>query len=242
MVKILKLYFSILLVATVLVSCDFDDSIENPNYVSFEENSAAVGVDVGGSSTYDVKVYAANVTGSDRQVGVVVDASSTLAASAYTVPASVTIPAGSNEAVLSVEVSDVDLGLTGKSLVLNLEETADLYSGDGLAISVNRTCVGKEFVIDFAFDGYASETSWSITDSDGNVLVNVPRGTYADGTASVSRSLCLPQGDYTFTVADSFGDGLTYPNLGSITISYAGTLLTTIDGNYGDGTSVDVSF
>lgn len=223
-------------------SCDYDDDMEELNYVAFGENSAALGVDVGGSSTYSVPVYAGNITGSDRQIEVVIDDATTLAAAGYTVPSTVTIPAGSNEGMLNIEVSDVDLGLTGKSLVLDLKEDAMLSSGEGLSISVNRTCVGKEFVIDFAFDGYASETSWSLTDSDGNVLVSVAAGTYADGTASVSRSLCLSQGDYTFTVGDSFGDGLTYPNLGSITISYAGNVLTTIDGAYDDGTSVEVSF
>ncbi len=227
---------------SLFTSCDFDEDLDNPNYVSFEENSANVGVDVGGTSTYDVTVYAANVTGADRQVEVVVEDATTLAADGYTVPSSITIPGGTNEAVLSVTVSDVDLGLTGKSLVLGLKEGNGLYSGDGLAISVNRTCVGKEFVVDFAFDGYASETSWSIADSDGNVLVSVAAGTYADGATSASRSLCLSPGTYTFTVGDSFGDGLTYPNLGSITISYAGNVLTTIDGAYDAGTSVEVSF
>ena len=223
-------------------SCDYEDDFENPNYVSFSENSANVGVDVGGSSTYDVTVYAANVTGADRQVGVVVEDATTLAASGYTVPSTVTIPAGSNEAVLNVEVSDVDLGLTGKSLVLSLQEDAALSTGENLEIGVNRTCVGKEFVVDFVFDGYASETSWSIADADGNVLVSVPATTYDDGTETASRSLCLSQGDYTFTVGDSFGDGLTYPNLGSVTLSYAGTVLTTIDGAFDEGTSVEVSF
>ena len=221
-------------------SCDFEEDIDAPNYASFAENVANVGVDVGSSSDYEVTVYAANVTGQDRQIEIEVNPSSTLSASAYTVPATVTIPGGSNEATVNVQLSDVDLGLAGKTLVLNLKEGNDLFTGDSLAISVTRTCVGKEFVVDFAFDGYGSEISWSIADATGAVLIT--GGGYADGAASASKSICLGQGTYTFTVEDSYGDGLTYPNLGSITISYAGNVLSEISGDFGSETSEEITF
>lgn len=239
----MKNYFIMILLAisTVFVGCQYDDDFTPPNYVTFERDTKAdVGVDIGSTSTHEVTIYTANTTSSDRTFDLVVNEATTLDAAAYNLPASVTIPGGSNEGTFTVEVSDMNLGLTGKQLVIDLAETADLSAGGSYTIVVNRTCEGREFVIDFAFDGYASEIAWSLEDAQGNILVT--GGGYKDGTASASRILCLDQGTYTFNVTDSYGDGLTYPNVGSITLSYAGEELAVIDGDFGSETSVEVSF
>lgn len=239
MKKYILLFVSILSFAA-FVGCSDDDGYTPPNYVTFERGPLNVGVDVGSSTSYDVTVYTANITGQDRTFDVSADASSTLSSAAYTLPATVTIPANSNEGTISVDVSDVDLGLTGKRLVLNVSGDEEVLTGSGLILNVARTCVGKEFVVNFVFDGYASETSWGIFDAAGTLLVQ--GGGYADGAETATRSLCLPQGTYTFVVQDSYGDGLTYPNLGSVTLSYAGATLVTIPGNYDAGTSVEFTF
>lgn len=238
------LLLTVLFSTVLFVGCQYDDDISEPNYVSleFKKGGANVGVDIGGSASYDVMVYSANTSNSDREFSVNVDVSSTLSAEAYTVPATVTIPGGSNEGMFSVQVSDVDLGLTGKKLLLNIEKEAGLSVGTPFQINVSRTCVGKEFVVAFVFDGYASETSWSIADASGTVLVSVAAGTYKDGDATASKSLCLDQGTYTFSVKDVYEDGLTYPNEGSVTLSYAGNELVVIPGNFDAGTSVEVTF
>ena len=229
-------------ISLTFAGCDHESDFTPPNYVTFAENSARIGVDIDGSTTYDVIVYTANEVSEDRTFNVNVAGATTLAAAGYDVPETVTVPGGTNEGMLSFTVSDEDLGLLGKSLVLSLDSTGDLSTGDNASFSVFRTCEGTEFEIDFAFDGYASETGWKLTDSEGNVVVEVAQGTYDDGTSSDSRSYCLGAGTYTFAITDSYGDGLTYPNMGSVTISYAGTVLETIDGDFGGGTSVDVTF
>ena len=236
--------YLIILIAVVSMSiftgCEADEEFTQLNYVTFETGSLNAGVEVGGTATYDVTVYTANITDSDRQFAVNADASSTLSSEGYTIPSSVTIPGGSNEGVISVQVSDVDLGVIGKTLQLSLQSEPDLSVGKPIKINVARTCVGKEFVVDFVFDGYASETSWSLTDDTGAVLVE--QGGYSDDTPTASKSLCLSQGTYTFTVIDAYGDGLTYPNLGSVTLSYAGNELAVIPGDFGAETSVEVTF
>lgn len=240
--KIVNRYFKVFLVLLALglvASCNYDDDMEAPNYVSFQFSpvGANVGVPVDGSTTYEAKVYTADIVDQDRQFDVVVNSSSTLGAEAYNIPATVTVPAGSNEGTVTVDVSDVNLGVSGKKLVLNIQKTGEVSVGDPLTLNVSRTCPGKEFVIDFQFDGYASETSWEIFDAAGNSVVE--GGGYVDDQPSASRSLCLSAGDYTFEVKDSYGDGLTYPNLGSVTLSYAGQVIATISGDYNEGTSVD---
>lgn len=227
--------------AMLFVGCNEDDEFVPPNYVTFERDKAVnVGVEIGGTATHDITVYTANITGNDRNFEILVNSNTNLDAAGYEVPATVTVPGGTNMGTFTVEVSDMDLGVAGKELVLDLAETKELSSGKSYVITVFRTCEGTDFVIDFEFDGYASETSWELADADGNVLVT--GGDYEDGTATASRSLCLDSGTYTFTVTDSYGDGLTYPNTGSITLSYAGDELAVIDGDFGSETSVEVSF
>lgn len=224
--------------ASLFTGCQYDDDLDPPNYITFANRSASVGVPVDGSSTYEATVYTANVSGESRSFNIITGG--TLGAGGFTVPASVTVPAGSNEATIMVEVSDVGLGVAGKTLTLALEKGPGLSTGSALTLNVARSCPGSALTIAFAFDGYASEVAWSLKDSSGSTIVT--GGGYSNGTSSLSRSYCVSRGDYTFEVTDSFGDGLTYPNLGSITISYAGNVITTIDGNYGSGTSVDFSF
>lgn len=225
--------------SALFVGCDYDDTIETPNYVTFERNRTAnVGVEIGGANTHEITVYTANVAGNDRTFDIEVGSASTLEAAGYEVPATVTVPGGSNEGTFTVEVSDVNLGLAGKKLVLNLKETSELSAGQAYTINVARTCVGKEFVINFIFDDYASEIGWSIKDANGTELVT--GGGYTDSTPSASRSLCLDPGTYTFTVTDSYGDGLAEP--GVITLSYAGEVLETIPGDFEEEASVEVTF
>ena len=236
MKNILKLFIALITIGS-FVACNFDDDFTSPNYVSFESGSAAVGVDIGATVTYDVAVYTGNVTGSDRTFDVMVSEASTLDAEAYSVPATVTIPANSNEGVLSVDVSDMDLGPNGETLILELQPELDLSVGAPITITVTQICPYPETRLDITFDDWASETSWNVTDAEGNVLFE--GSGYSDGDATFGRVLCLDAGDYTFSITDSFGDGLTSPDLGGVSITYEGVEIVGFDGDFGEGTSVD---
>lgn len=237
----MKKYLLMLLVTvstSVFVGCQFDDEIDPPNYVTFErDNAANLRVDIGGSTTKEITIYTANITGNDRTFELVANEASTLSPEAYSLPASVTVPGGTNEATFTVEVSDMNLGLEGKKLVIDLVENENLSAGAPYTISVDRKCEGTEFVVAFAFDGYASEIGWTLEDADGNVLIT--GGGYKDGAKTATRTLCPGQGSYTFTVTDSYGDGLTYPNTGSITLSYAGEQFAVIPGAFGEEAMVE---
>lgn len=224
--------------ASFFVGCSSDDDFTSPNYVTFEaENPVGVGVEIGGTASHEVTVYTANVTGSDRTFDLVVADGTTIDAAGYTLPATVTVPGGTNEGTFTVDVSDMNLGLTGKNLVIGISGEEGLYVGDPYTITLTRTCVGTEFVADFVFDGYASEFSWSLANADGEVIVT--GGGYEDGTETASRSLCLDQGAYSMTINDSYGDGLTYPNVGSVTLSYAGEEFAVVSGDFGSSATVN---
>ncbi len=235
----MKKYLLLLIAVLTMtfVGCDHEDEEFVPNYVTFESTTGDFGVDIEGSATYDVTVYAANTIGQDRTIDIMVDTSSTIEAAGYSVPATVTIPANSNEAMFTLEVSEMDFGANGETLVLQLQPQAGLSVGSPMTLTVTPLCPFPETSLDIVFDDWASETTWEIEDSEGNVLFT--GGGYGDGLGTANRMLCLEAGDYTFNIYDSYGDGLTSPETGSVTISYDGEELVSFDGDYAEGTSVD---
>ena len=68
-------------------------------------------------------------------------------------------------------------------------------------------CDGVDVTVSITFDNYPEETSWQITDG-GSVVAS--GGTYAsspDGS-TLEVSQCLSDGCYTFTIFDTYGDGI----------------------------------
>lgn len=82
------------------------------------------------------------------------------------------------------------------------------------------SCNGTDVTVSITLDNYPEETSWTITNSGGSVVAS--GGTYGsqpDGS-TVNISNCLPDGCYTFTINDTYGDGIccSYGS-GSYTVS-----------------------
>ncbi|QYA25327.1 DUF1735 domain-containing protein [Gramella sp. MT6] len=140
MKKFFNLFFVLAAFSLVVVGCDYDDDMEPLSYVTFGETSGEIAVPQNGGGSFDVSVYTGNVTGSDRTFDVMVAESSTLPADSYSVPATVTIPANSNEASITVDFTDTSISNAGNSLVLSIESTPEVTAGDPLAISVSRDC------------------------------------------------------------------------------------------------------
>lgn len=226
--------FLAIISASFLVACDLETDYNPPNYATFETWPEDVEVELGGSTTVDLKVYTANVVGSDRTFEVLVKEATSLSTDAYSVPETVTVPGGSNEGVLTVDISDIEISPVGETLVLTLANEEGLYIGDPVTVNVSQLCPYPEFRINFDFDDYASETSWEIKDSEGNIIFD--GGSFSDGTATASVKRCLDAGDYTFTVYDSYEDGLVD---GSVTLTYAGEDLVEIDGDFGAEATVN---
>jgi hypothetical protein len=69
-----------------------------------------------------------------------------------------------------------------------------------------RVTIGQTVELDFLTDGYPGETSWDLVeDATGDVLYS--NGSLESETHHVSN-WCLGQGCYTFTVYDSYNDGM----------------------------------
>lgn len=69
--------------------------------------------------------------------------------------------------------------------------------------------VAESITVQITLDEYPAETSWSlIDDADGRLVARGgPYSGYLPGT-TVNSSHCIPNGCYTFTIHDRYGDGL----------------------------------
>jgi len=78
-------------------------------------------------------------------------------------------------------------------------------------------------ILTIVLDNYPTETTWIVA-SGGNTLYS--GGSYSTPNTTVTKSMNLSDGDYTFTIYDSYGDGIccSYGN-GSYTLSGGGTTL-----------------
>ena len=229
--------YILLFVATLALSfagCDHESDFTPPNYAALQVGPADIKVELGGNTSYDLTVYTANTVSQDRTLDIVARESSSMNPAAYTLPETITIPGGSNEATFTVEVQDVNFSPNGESLIIGLAPQEGLSTGDDFQLNVSLSC-DTPLVIDFVFDGYANETTWNVKDTDGNTILE--GGPYAEGAASATIERCLPEGDYTFTIFDSYGDGLTFPNEGSVKLTYAGEELVAIPGDFGEETT-----
>ncbi len=86
--------------------------------------------------------------------------------------------------------------------------------------------------LDFDFDGYASEVTWTL-EKGSNVVAS--GGPYYNGLSDTTILIdSLVSGAYTLTVNDSYGDGLSWNYIGSVLLS--NTCVDTLayaEGNYG---------
>lgn len=174
------------------VSCEEDIATGSSlkDYVGMEP-SEYVGIRRDETVTVESKVYATNVADVDRTFALVIDPASTHNASYYTVPATVTIPAGEKSGVFQVEIIGTNIG-SGKKLIVGLEQlpgvnqavtgyTAVLPAGaplgtypdvtvaktNQITYTIDELCETgfSKVVLSITFDNYPEETAWELYDS-----------------------------------------------------------------------------
>jgi hypothetical protein len=110
--------------------------------------------------------------------------------------------------------------------VASVNGSQDQNSSGNVAMASSLVMPDAQFVIvTFNFDQFPQETSWEIADPAGNVIYS--GGPYAAGTTVFNQSYCLSANTcYTFTVFDSWGDGMCCQyGEGSYTVSWNGQVL-----------------
>jgi PKD repeat protein len=112
---------------------------------------------------------------------------------------------------------------------------------DTITQNVNVDFADNQIRVNIIFDSYPTETSWQITDSTGAVMAS--GGPYSQGNNSINELVCIPDGCYTFTVFDSYGDGLCcgYGN-GSYNLIDTGNVVVGSGGQFNSQESVNFCF
>jgi len=85
-------------------------------------------------------------------------------------------------------------------------------------LSFSQNCVPTTIIINL--DQYQSETYWTIEDTSGNMLTYGTNYGSQPDYASVVEQRCLPPGPLTFTIYDTYGDGLNGAMWGGLDGSY----------------------
>lgn len=65
---------------------------------------------------------------------------------------------------------------------------------------------GVEITFTILTDNYPGETTWSIADANGSVVMT--GGPYSSSATTYSSTVCVDNGCYDLTINDSFGDGI----------------------------------
>jgi len=222
----------LLTIGVFLNSCsDEPEFTKNLNYITFEALSLDMGVDPDGTAEHEVKVFTTQVTGSDRTFNInVLEDVSTADPASYTVPATVTVPANSNVGIITIGISDINIGDAGETLVLDLAAEDGLFKGEATTINLSQNCYQNDVRISIEFDNWGSECSWELLNSADEVVGS--GSGYADGDTGAFARFCLEDGTYTFVINDVYGDGGS-----TVTITNNGTAIVSIDPAYGFGTS-----
>ena len=228
------------MVSVSLFNCE--DTLEPSalDYIAFGTDKYSTGVDPGGATTFDIPVYTAKVYSAATTFNVTVDGAKA-AAGSYDVPASVSIAAGSNEGVLTVSLSDVNLGIGINEITINFKDEAGSYHGESTTLAYVQNCTEIIATLDLSFDRWGSEVYWEIRDALDGIVVST--GGYPDTgpgittTDSVAITLCAGR-SYTFLALDAYGDGWG----GDYTLTIGGVVKFTGDGSTLDTTGVSIDF
>lgn len=245
--KKIKLLLYVFLAIFTLNSCTDEVEPQNTPFITFESQSIDITFDQGTAATQEVKIYAANITDQDRTFGVaVVGASTEVDAAAYIVPTTITIPGGSNEATLTINLTDINMSpFATQALVISLEASADMYTGEDLTMNVSLNCPnnGIKFIMELGFDDWPEEVYWRLVDVNAGVIVAASQATPGYGAyagmnrGEVTVQECIPSGDYQLQIFDGYGDGGT-----SYVVTAGGVQIASVAaGAYGSSTTVDFS-
>ena len=87
------------------------------------------------------------------------------------------------------------------------DQCTSITCDNGLCISTLSCplCSKSKVTVEINTDNYGSETSYDIKDDTGNAIME---GNNYESSKTYTDSMCLDGGSYTFTIRDTYGDGL----------------------------------
>jgi len=202
---------------------------------------APVEIEAGASAVVEGKVYASQTKNIDRVIelevvytsthndamGSAVVPVTTVDEADFSVPATVTIPAGEKVGTFEINITNVNLGATGKTIVIQMKpqegiQTPNSFVGtfenenyetfsERLTITARDYCPTNPFRVEITTDAWGTETTWELYDSTMTLIGQ--GGPYPDQSAvgaypQTPSIFCLEDGNYTFYIYDAYGDGM----------------------------------
>jgi len=83
------------------------------------------------------------------------------------------------------------------------------WAAVGLPLPAPPVCQPNPIELSITFDNYPEETSWRLTDADGNTITAAAYSTANPDGSTVNVTFpTLTEGTYFFTISDSYGDGI----------------------------------
>ena len=101
--------------------------------------------------------------------------------------------------------------LTQRGCEAGDSEDAEIKGGCGRpsTCEADDNCVCHYVTLKLTTDNFPGETSWQITDSNSKVVASASPGTYFSSGETITEDICLTTtGVHTFTIYDSYGDGI----------------------------------
>lgn len=236
---------------SAFVACSSDDDFTPPNYVTFAQVTAlsdeiAVAVDETGSETVELTVLTGNTTGSARTFGINVLESSTLDPSTYSIPETVTVPANTNEATVSIEIEGSGIDNAGDVLMVELVGEQGVFTGEPLTINVGKVCQfdpAGTYVDDSWF--YEEEVPAEIVAgaAANQYVVKEPFAAGVDVTFTVNDDLTITVPTQTGWVHPTYGNVSVQGQAGSAVSPCTGTITLVLkhfvpEGSFGTGAEV----
>lgn len=97
-------------------------------------------------------------------------------------------------------------GFDGAEIVyVDSFEPTDSGSSGGGSGGGSGGCSDTSAELSLSTDNYGGETSWQLTDASSNQIAS---GSNLSSNTTYTETFCLADGDYTFQINDSYGDGI----------------------------------
>jgi len=107
--------------------------------------------------------------------------------------------------------------------------------GNPAPTSAPTNCIGSRFKIELLTDNFAGETSWKLEDEAGISVFSRGKGSYPDKYTTYEDDVCISDTCHTFSISDSFGDGMTYGTPGNYKLYVNDILAVSGDAAFGFG-------
>lgn len=249
----MKKIIYLLAISVLAFSCgEFEDVIyDNTGQtgVGFTQAEANLTVFPTGAST-TLTVQSTTTSPTDRSFSVAVNTEESIGTSDNYTIGNVVIPANSYDGAL--EVTFTDNSLVDDEvylLVLDLDLPADVavVGSKTAQITYVKAFICNDLVLTLNEDQWAGERGWEITDDTGTVVSQCSDFTqcpFAGGAgptaeATYTFNINLPDGCYTFTITDTYGDGQSFPNDGDYSLSCGAIVHASGGSNWGSSESTD---